>query len=99
MQITVGIFQVIFTFDEQVSITVESEFRFGSPNSCFWRAGEPEAAAPVLRLLGTRVGQVRNQTDGTLDMSFSNGDSLTILDSSKEFESYTIVRPGQTIVV
>jgi hypothetical protein len=30
---------------------------------------------------------------------FSNGHRLSILDSSKEYESYDITRPGQTIVV
>lgn len=99
IQVAVGIFQVVFAFDEQVSISVESEFRFGFPDHCVWRTGEAQAAAPALRLLGARVEQVRSQGDGTLDLSFSNGDCLTILDSNKEFESYTIIRPGQTIVV
>jgi hypothetical protein len=30
---------------------------------------------------------------------FSNGHRLTILDSYKEYESYDITRPGQTIIV
>ena len=99
IQITIGIFQILFIFDEQVQISVESEFRFGSTDSCVWLPGMPQAAGPALRLLGARVEQVRSQRDGTLDLIFSNGDTLTILDSSKEFESYNIARPGQTIVV
>jgi hypothetical protein len=99
IQIAVGLFQVVFAFDEQVSISVESEFRFSSTDSCVWQPGAPQAAAPTLRLLGVRVEEVRGQSDGTLDLIFSNGARLTILDSSKEFESYNITRPGQTIVV
>lgn len=99
IQVAVGIFQVVFVFDEQVTISVESKFRFGSTDSCMWQPGEPHAASPALRLLGARVEQICSQRDGTLDLMFSNGDRLTILDSSKEFESYNIARPGQTIVV
>ena len=39
------------------------------------------------------------KADGTLTLMFSNGQRLTILDNSKEYESYDITRPGQTIVV
>jgi hypothetical protein len=37
--------------------------------------------------------------DGTLTLAFSNQHRLTVLDSSKEYESYDITRPGQTIIV
>ncbi len=37
--------------------------------------------------------------DPGLVLMFSNGHRLTILDSYKEYESYDITRPGQTIIV
>jgi Family of unknown function (DUF6188) len=37
--------------------------------------------------------------DGTLTLNFSNGHRLMIPDSSQEYESYSITRPGITIVL
>jgi len=31
-------------------------------------------------------------------LTFSNGQRVTILDSSKDYESYDIMRPGETII-
>jgi len=35
----------------------------------------------------------------TLELTFSNGDRLTVLDNDKEYESYTISHLGRTIIV
>jgi hypothetical protein len=100
IQIAIGIHQVIFVFDHSTSLAVESEFSLTwREGASIWRAGMPTAAAPALRLLGAAVDGVRGQEDGTLEIEFSGGNSLKVLDNKKEFESYTITRPGQTIVV
>ena len=101
IQIVVGQFQVIFNFNESVSISVESEFRLMSQagDVSTWQPRVPQAAAVALRLLGVKVEKVSGQTDGTLTLTFSNGDILIILDSSKEYTSYDITCPGTTIVV
>ena len=101
IQIAIGQFQIIFNFDESVSISVESEFRLVSPDGdvSTWQPRVPEAAAVALRLLGLKVKNVSGQTNGTLTLTFSSGDILTILDSSKEYASYDITCPGTTIVV
>jgi hypothetical protein len=101
VQIAIGQFQVIFAFDENVSISVESEFRLMSPagDVSTWQPRATQTAAAALRLVGSKVEKVSGQKDGTLTLTFSGGDVLTILDSSKEYESYDISCPGRTIVV
>jgi hypothetical protein len=98
--VSVGLFQVTFGFDEGVSISIESEYELWTPeSSCKWRRGAPDAAASALRLLGTVVERVSGKKDGTLELTFSNGHRLTILDSNREHESFHITRPGGVIVV
>jgi hypothetical protein len=101
IQIAIGQFQVIFNFDESVSISVESEFRLISSagDVSTWQPHAPQTAAAATRLVGSKVEKVSGQKDGTLTLSFSSGDILTILDSSKDFESYDITCPGRTIIV
>lgn len=101
IQIAVGQFQVIFNFDENVSISVESEFRLIAPagDASAWHPNAPQTAAAALHLVGSKVEKVSGQKDGTLTLTFSGGDILTILDSSKEYQSYDITYPGTTIVV
>jgi hypothetical protein len=101
IQIAIGLYQVIFAFDDSVSISVESEFRLISPQGdvSIWQPPGPYTAAAALRLLGAKIENVSGQKDGTLMITFSGGDILTILDSSKEYQSYDITCPGRTIVV
>ena len=100
LQVAIGIHDVQFAFDRDVRISITGSFRYVSrEGSSEWQPGAPQAAAPALRLLGATVEQVYGQKDGTLELTFSTGGRLTVLDNSKEFESYTISRPGETIVV
>ena len=101
-QVSVGLYQVQFGFDEDVRISVEGEFRyFDGREKWIWRP-EPDktqTAARAVDLLGATIEKVDWKEDGTLTLTFSNGHRLTILDSSKQFESYDITRPGTRIVV
>ena len=101
IQIAIGQYQVIFNFDEDVRISVESEFRHISSDGDIsnWHPRAPHTAAATLRLLGAKIEKVSGHKDGTLKLTFSGGDTLTILDSSKEYQSYDITCPGRTIVV
>jgi hypothetical protein len=100
IQIAIGIYQVIFVFDNSIKLSVESEFTVRAhEGDSRWQSGRPSAAAPALRLLGASVKSVEGQADGTLELVFSEGMSLKVFDNTKEYESYTITRAGQTIVV
>jgi len=102
IQLAVGVYQVQFGFDEDVRISVESEFRyFDGQAEWIWRPepGSSSIAARAVALLGATIESFGSNTDGTLTLAFSDQHGLTILDSSKQYESYDITRPGQTIVV
>jgi hypothetical protein len=102
IQVAIGIYQIIFGFDEDVRISVESQFTyFDGSDEWVWKPepGAAQIAARTVSLLGATIESFEGQANGTLTLTFSNGQRLTILDSSKEYESYDITRPGQTIVV
>ncbi len=94
IQLAIGVYQVQFGFDEDVRISVESEFRyFDGQAEWIWRL-EPGSSS-----IGATIESFGSNIDGTLTLAFSNQHRLTILDSSKEYESYDITRPGQNIIV
>jgi hypothetical protein len=101
-QVAIGIYQIIFGFDEDVRISAYSEFSyFDGREEWVWKPepGAAQIAARTVSLLGTTIESFEAQVNGTLFLVFSNGQHLTILDSSKEYESYDITRRGETIVV
>jgi len=102
IQLAIGVYQVQFGFDEDVRISVESEFRyFDGQAEWIWRLepGSSSIAARAVALLGATIESFGSNIDGTLTLAFSNQHRLTMLDSSKEYESYDITRPGQNIIV
>ncbi len=102
IQVCIGLYQTIFKFDDEVAISVEREFRyFDGQDEWTWRPepGSSLLAARTVALLGASIESFEGDADGTLALTFSNGRRLTIVDSSKEYESYDITRAGQTIVV
>jgi len=102
IQLAIGVYQVQFGFDEDVRISVESEFRyFDGQTEWIWRRepGSSSTAARAVALLGATIESFESNIDGTLTLAFSNQHRLTILDSSKEYESHDITRPGRTIIV
>ena len=102
IQVAIGVYQVQFGFDEDVMLYVESQFNyFDGQDEWIWKP-EPGAAQIAARTVSLLISTIQNfdrQENGTLTLMFSNGGRLTILDSSREYESYQITRPGQTIVV
>ena len=100
--VAIGLYQVRFGFDKDVAISVDAEFRyFDGQNEWIWRQ-EPvswQVAARTLDLLGSAITGVGRDENGTLSLTFSNGHRLSVLDSNKEYQSYDITRPGETIIV
>ena len=102
IQVAVGLYQTVFRFDEDVAISVEGGFNyFDGQAEWIWRPepGAAQIAGRTVALLGAAIESFEGHEDGTLILAFSNGQRLTILDNSKEYESYDITRPGHTIVV
>jgi len=102
IQVAIGVYQIQFGFDEDVIIYVESQFNyFDGQEEWTWKPepGGAQIAARTVFLLSATIQNFDRQENGTIILTFSNGGRLTILDSSREYESYQITRPGQTIVV
>jgi cytoskeletal protein RodZ len=100
IQVAVGLYQVIFAFDEHVTISVEGSYQLHNEDgTSIWSPGATSTAAPALSLLGATVTNARGESNGTLTITFSGKESLVIMDSSEKFESYQITKPGTTIVV
>jgi Family of unknown function (DUF6188) len=101
-QVAVGAYQITFGFDEDVTISTYSQFvYFNEREEWIWKPepGAAQIAARTVSLLGATIQNFESQENGTLTLTFSNGQRLTFLDTSKEYESYDITRPGSTIVV
>jgi len=97
-QVAIGVYQIIFGFDEDVKISAYSQFSyFDGQEEWIWKPGPGAAqiAARTVSLLGATIQSFEGQENRTLSLVFSNGQRLTILDSSKEYESYDTLDPDQ----
>ncbi len=102
LQVAIGVYQIQFGFDDDVRISIEGEFRyFDGGTEVVWRhePGYVQIASCMVALLGATIESFEGRENGTLTLIFSNRHRLVIPDSSQEYESYTITRPGETIVV
>ncbi len=57
------------------------------------------ASCSVLLLIGAFVVGVKGESDGTLEIEFSNGDSLTFLDETTMYEAYHIWHGNDPLIV
>src|ERR1700722_19118390 len=95
IQVGIGLYQVIFAFDEEVTLSVEGKCEYSSSNgSAVWTPGASAAAAGTVGILGQKVTGVRRKDGSTLDLTFSSGERLVVFDVGKEYESYQITRRG-----
>jgi hypothetical protein len=102
IQLRLGLHQVVFIFDEDVSISVEGEFMyFDGQKEWRWRPepGSHLVAAHAVALLGTKVEHVEKGANNSFEITLANGRRLEIFAPSQEYECYNITRPGQTIIV
>ena len=99
IQVCVGLYQVILNFDGDVTISIEGRFEHEPPSETRHRGGVPEAAKSLVDLLGKEIRGVEVGDGGTLQIWFSGGDLLSLLDSNATAESYQIQGPSEDIIV
>jgi hypothetical protein len=100
VQVAIGIYQIHFAFTGDAVLSFESRFVYESNGEATeWRPGTNKAATAAVNLLGAMVAEIKTPDQKTLELFFSNGDLLRVFDESQEYESFTITRPGATIVV
>lgn len=99
-QVSFTVNTVHFTFDKDISITLESSFFFQSDrNSETVRQVPPVQISAVMSLVGRQICSTSSTRDGTLALEFTGGGTLTCIDDSKEYESYRIWIYGKEIIV
>lgn len=59
----------------------------------------PLANSQLVRLLCHRIDRVKCDTDGTLELGFSNGDVLIVYANDPAYEAYTLSIDGKEYVV
>jgi hypothetical protein len=96
LQIAVSQFQITLYFSDEVTVSIEGNFQH---NNQINTNKSPNNASSLLDLLGSKTIEVENSGDGSIKISFSNGDVLNIFDSNKEYESYQLVNRKVVIVV
>ena|SRR6266480_5741145 len=100
LQVCIGMHQVILNLEDQVTISVESEYAHRAKNGEAIRYKDCRLSASMLcSLLGFSIITASGKPDGTLTLRFSNEELLEIFDDSKEFESYQIKQGPRLIVV
>lgn len=96
--ITFGRWQTIFLFDQQVELSVESEFELHEGKSRKRFSDPLLAAQRLVQYIGSTVTGVGTQTDGTLILTWESGQTMTVFDSTEHYESYQ-VHHGEAIWV
>jgi hypothetical protein len=100
IQICFGAYQVQFNFDKNVRIYVNNAFSYADAVGIVSEM-KSGASATVLvdKLIGKTVTEVSPSEDGTLQITFNNGEKLTFCDDNKAYECYEILNGEKTIPV
>jgi hypothetical protein len=100
LSISVAPNEVILRFDDYLTINITSECNYQpSVGEIIRIENYPASASLICRLLCSSITEVKGEEDGTLVLQFSNGDTLTIFDDSKQYESYQIKHGDKLIIV
>ena len=88
-------------FENGNQLSIETPFRFdtrqnlsNSPANGFLLS-----ESKLMRVLGSSINQFKCDTDGTLELQFTNGDALIIYANDPAFEAYTLSIDGKEYVV
>jgi len=100
IQILVGAYQLILRFDGDVSISIEGTFDHRRGARSLLTATElPAAACTLLPLIGHSIKTAENVGGGEIRLDFSNEETVCLMDSNKDTESYQIDGPGKQLIV
>jgi hypothetical protein len=100
IQVAIGLYQVIFCFDQEVSISVEDRFEITSKSETWtWTPGAKNVAESLVALLGRVVEKVRVLPRSRVELAFSGGMQLVITPENHDYESYQITHAKDVFVV
>lgn len=100
-QVSFGAFQLILSFSNEVTLSVESKFKLQRENSppMMWVPGDFSIFPELGHLFGVAVDQYEIPGDGRLILKFKNGNIVSVYDSNKNYESFQLTGAGRTIIV
>ena len=92
---------VHLTFDEDVSITIESSLAHwtGEDVDHSNRITIPVSESRLMQLVGESISSVDASADGTLTVWFSNGHAIACYDDTPMYEAYRLRFGDEEIVV
>ena len=100
IQVCFGAHDLILTFDEHVSISIESSVGWRSADQAPNVFKELKDVAPVvLKLLNAPVLSATTDGDRSLSLEFAEGNTLYIYNSNQHYESYNIWHCDRLFVV
>jgi hypothetical protein len=99
--ITFAEYTLYFSFDDKISITVNSSFQHlfevAEQNEPVQKM--PLAESKLMQLIGHHVTQAHGEFEGTLTLVFDNGHILRIFDDDPHYECYSINDGNREIYV
>ena len=100
IQVCIGENEVIANLDADISLMIASSVRLAVHAGEMKVCDDAKALGIALvPLLGHAVVEASGTVDGTLRLTWDGGTVVEILDSFKEFESYTVRHGAELIVV
>ena len=99
-QLRLGEFDVQFSFDLDITISVQSRINYISEQeSTLISAEHPYQTKDLWQLIGLKVLKIEILADGNLSISFDSDKSIIIIEIQDNFESYTIWNNGKFIAI
>lgn len=99
-QMCVGIHEINLGFEPNCRIYIATDVAVGTSGANPVLLEDVRRQAPALfELLGSSITAVRRWDGGTLELAFSNGTTVALLDTSPHYESYTISQNGTEVVI
>ena len=90
---------VIVAFDKDTRISIFGSYTHSQEGAHAELAQVPPQESRLMRLVGAKITVAAVESDSTLALRFSNGDTLRCLADSKHYECFTIETPTKFVVV
>jgi hypothetical protein len=99
--ISLGLYVINLCFSDSTRLTIYAPFRFGKNSSIISEAIQdfPLERCDLVRLLGHTVTELNCDTDGTLDLIFSNDYRLIIYANDPMYEAYLLFVEGTEYII
>lgn len=95
IQICVGLYQLIMNFDNDLTISVESQLIYRYDGNEVIIDSYPEKCHCLMTLIGKKIQNAAIRDKQSLVLVFNGKEELEVIDSNEEFESFQVT--GQDI--